>query len=240
MNELVQVYSDGRGITELKKVCEVFGKHHKHVMRDIRNIIKDLPTLKDEYIETTYKDEQGKPRPTYYLTEKGFTILVSSFRGTKARLFQSEFYDAFKALQDENTLLRGVCTELLCIGTNSGPAKKALTTQEIIDKIKELQEDNNKLLMNNYITSNTYCISDIAQKFKDLNPADAQHLLYENNILEWRGNGVFPSEYYDKNNTIVSVLDTNRNRYYPRYTLKGVMMVEQFLIDHGYVYKGLD
>ena len=200
MNELVQVYSDGRGITELKKVCEVFGKHHKHVLRDIKNIIKDLPTLKDEYIETTYKDSIGRTLPTYYLTEKGFTILVSSFRGTKARLFQSQFYDAFKALQ----------------------------------------EDNNKLLMNNYITSNTYCISDIAQKFKDLNPADAQHLLYENNILEWRGNGVFPSEYYDKNNTIVSVLDTNRNRYYPRYTLKGVMMVEQFLIDHGYVYKGLD
>lgn len=200
MNELVQVYSDGRGITELKKVCEVFGKLHYSVMRDIRNIIKDLPMLKDEYIETTYKDSTGRTLPTYYLTEKGFTILVSSFRGTKARLFQSEFYDAFKALQEEN----------------------------------------NKLLMNNYITSNTYCISDIAQKFKDLNPADAQHLLYENNILEWRGNGVFPSEYYDKNNTIVSVLDTKRNRYYPRYTLKGVLMVEQFLIDHGYVYKGLD
>ena len=240
MNELVQVYSDGRGITELKKVCEVFGKLHYNIMRDIRNIIKDLPTLKDEYIKTTYKDSTGKTLPTYYLTEKGFTILVSSFRGTKARLFQSQFYDAFKALQEENTLLRGVCTELLCTEFNIEGSEKALTTKEIIDKIKELKEDNHKLLTNNYIVNNTYCISDIAQKFKDLNPADAQHLLYEDNILEWRGNGVFPSEYYDKNNTIVSVLDTKRNRYYPRYTLKGVLMVEQFLVDKGYVYKGID
>ena len=240
MNELVQVYSDGRGITELKKVCEVFGKPHKNVLRNIHNIIKDLPTLKDEYIKTTYKDGIGRTLPTYYLTEKGFTILVSSFRGTKARLFQSQFYDAFKALQEENTLLRGVCTELLCIELTSEPNSKTLTTQEIIDKIKELKEDNHKLLTNNYIVNNTYCISDIAQKFKDLNPADAQHLLYEDNILEWRGNGVFPSEYYDKNNTIVSVLDTKRNRYYPRYTLKGVLMVEQFLVDKGYVYKGID
>lgn len=145
-----------------------------------------------------------------------------------------------KELQEENTLLRGVCTELLCTELNTEPSEKALTTQEIIDKIKELQEDNHKLLTNNYIVNNTYCISDIAQKFKDLNPADAQHLLYEDNILEWRGNGVFPSEYYDKNNTIVSVLDTKRNRYYPRYTLKGVLMVEQFLVDKGYVYKGID
>ena len=128
MNELVQVYSDGRGITELKKVCEVFGKLHYNVMRDIRNIINDLPTLKDEYIKTTYKDGKGELRPTYYITEKGFTILVSSFRGTKSRLFQSQFYDAFKALQEENTLLRGVCTELLCNECNTEGVKKALTT----------------------------------------------------------------------------------------------------------------
>lgn len=94
-----------------------------------------------------------------------------------------------EALQEENTLLRGVCTELLCTETTIGFSEKTLSTQEIIDKIKELQEDNHKLLTNNYIVNNTYCISDIAQKFKDLNPADAQHLLYEDNILEWRGNG---------------------------------------------------
>lgn len=61
-----------------------------------------------------------------------------------------------KAIQEENKLLRGVCTELLCTAPTSGVAEKALTTQEIIEKIKELQEDNHKLLTNNYIVNNMY------------------------------------------------------------------------------------
>lgn len=194
---LVKINHNGEPITELLTVCKVYGKLHYSVMRDIREIIKDLPSLECEFIKTTYKN-RGKDYPTYYLTEKGFYILSSSFKGKKAREFQSKFFDAFKALQEENKLL--------------------LSTQ--------------------YITENTYCISDIAQKFKDLSPMQAQHELYNEDYLEYRKNGLFPTEFYDKNNTIVSVLDTERNRYYPRYTSKGVIMVENYFLDKGYKFKG--
>lgn len=132
--------------------------------------------------------------------------------------------------------MRVSCTELL-----NGYAKvhnEILSAEEIIQQFKALQEENKLLLSTQYITENTYCISDIAQKFKDLSPMQAQHELYNEDYLEYRKNGLFPTEFYDKNNTIVSVLDTERNRYYPRYTSKGVIMVENYFLDKGYKFKG--
>lgn len=198
--ELVKVNNNGKLITELKVVCEVYGKKHKDVLRVIRNIIGDLPSLTDEFIPTTYIDAKGETRSTYYLTEKGFYMLSASFKGSKAREFQSKFFDAFKALKDENKML----------------------------------------LSNQYITKHTYCISDITQKFKKITPYTAQLFLIDRGYLTVRKNGVFPNEFYDKNNTIVSVLDENREQYYPRYTLKGTRMVEDVLLEEGYELKGID
>lgn len=198
--ELVKVNNNGKLITELKVVCEVYGKKHKNVLRDIRNIIGDLPSLTDEFIPTTYIDAKGETRSTYYLTEKGFYMLSASFRGSKAREFLSKFFDAFKALKDENKIL----------------------------------------LSNQYITKYTYCISDITQKFKKITPYTAQLFLIDRGYLTVRKNGVFPNEFYDKNNTIVSVLDENREQYYPRYTLKGTRMVEDVLLEEGYELKAID
>lgn len=236
--ELVKVNNNGKLITELKVVCGVYGKKHKNVLRDIRNIIGDLPSLTDEFIPTTYIDAKGETRSTYYLTEKGFYMLSASFRGSKAREFQSKFFDAFKALKDENKMLRSACTELFN-GCNS-ELVEIMSTSEIIKHIKALKDENKTLLSNQYITKHTYCISDITQKFKKITPYTAQLFLIDRGYLTVRKNGVFPNEFYDKNNTIVSVLDENREQYYPRYTLKGTRMVEDVLLEEGYELKGID
>lgn len=191
--ELVKFDND-KLITELKTVCEVFNKRHDNVMRDIKNIIKDLPQLESEFITHTHTTSKGNTYNTYYLTEKGFYILTSSFKGTKARLFQPQFFDEFKRLQEENTNLY-------------------------------LQAER------------TYCISDIAQRFKNLTPLLAQHELIINDWLEYRNNGTFPSEYVDNQNEIIAVYDRRRCKFYPRYTIKGCKMVEDFLLEKGYELK---
>lgn len=200
MLELVKEDNNGKLITELKTVCEYFNKSHRHCLRDIGVLLKDLPSVEGEFIPIIDKDKYGRNQNTYYLTEKGFYLLTSSFKGTKARQFQSEFFDAFQ----------------------------------------ELKKENKMLLDNYYLKSNTYCISDIVQKFKNLKPVTAQGILFSEDVLEFRQNGIFPTEYYESNDTIVSVLDYKRGRYYPRYTLKGVLLVEEKLIEKGYKYKGID
>lgn len=120
------------------------------------------------------------------------------------------------------------------------PRSKMTVGQQVDELLKQyhnLQQENKILLEQQYITNRTYCISDITQKFKDIEPFEGQSILWQRGILEHRQNGMFPSEYYDKNNTIISVYDKNRDKYYPRYTLKGCRMVEDILLNEGYEFK---
>lgn len=112
-----------------------------------------------------------------------------------------------------------------------------ITSSNLDTMIQKVLDENKILLEQQYITDRTYCISDITQKFKDIEPFEGQSILWKRGILEHRQNGMFPSEYYDKNNTIVSVYDKNREKYYPRYTLKGCRMVEDILLEEGYKFK---
>lgn len=253
MLELVKEDNNGKLITELKTVCKYFNKSHRHCLRDIGVILKDLPSVEGEFIPIIDKDKCGRNQNTYYLTEKGFYLLTSSFKGTKARQFQSKFFDAFQELKKENEMLIDACTQLLhdtdvtksghtsTNGLESGEITKSkMSADEIIKAFQELKKENKMLLDNYYLKSNTYCISDIVQKFKNLKPVTAQGILFSEDVLEFRQNGIFPTEYYESNDTIVSVLDYKRGRYYPRYTLKGVLLVEEKLIEKGYKYKGID
>ena len=64
------------------KIAEVFGKEHRNVIRDIRDVIKQAGgMLKNEqtpmFEETTYIHEQnGQTYPMYYLNRDGFTLLA--------------------------------------------------------------------------------------------------------------------------------------------------------------------
>lgn len=118
-----------------------------------------------------------------------------------------------------------------------GGQNRPIKSKDIDVMINALIAENKILLEQQYITSRTYCISDITQKFKDIEPFEGQSILWQRGILEHRQNGMFPSEYYDKNNTIISVYDKNRDKYYPRYTLKGSRMVEDILLNEGYEFK---
>lgn len=214
----------------MKTVSMMFNKSMRNLRRDIGKIISDLPSMANEFISTTVKDTYGRDQQTYIITEKGFYMLTASFTGTKAREIQSNFYNKFKRLKEENTLLKSALCDML-------EMCPTLSTSKIMLEFKRLKEENTRMTDELYIQNRTYCISDIAQEFKDLTPWQAQHELYMADWLEYRQNGLFPTEWYGTNNTIVSTLDTKRGRYYPRYTVKGVKLVREFLIDKGYKLK---
>lgn len=104
-NELVKVDND-KVVTELKTVSEYFGKQHYNLIRDIKNILSMDNSLSSELIETTYKDSTGRELPTYYLTQKGFALLVMGFTGKRALKWKCEFYDEFEKRGQEITHLK--------------------------------------------------------------------------------------------------------------------------------------
>ena len=78
-NDLIQFGETHKvqGMTSLQ-IAEVTGKMHKHVLRDIRNLL-DSGVNETNFGLVEYKDKKGEVRPMYELTPKGCLILASGY-----------------------------------------------------------------------------------------------------------------------------------------------------------------
>lgn len=112
MNELVNAVElkDGKAVTTSLKIAEVFGKPHKNVLKAIRELEcpEEFSGLNFEPAE--YTDAQGKPRPMYFVTRDGFTLLAMGFTGARAMQFKVSYIEAFNAM--ERTIKESAATGL--------------------------------------------------------------------------------------------------------------------------------
>lgn len=91
-------------VTTSRKVAEFFEKEHKHVIRDIENLIeKDGLNfeLNSMFILSTYKDTYKRDKKQYLLTQDGFTLLAMGFTGPKALEFKLAYIKAFNEMKKE-------------------------------------------------------------------------------------------------------------------------------------------
>lgn len=103
MNEIVYRGDSNQPLTNSKLVAEVFGKEHRNVVRDIKNLIEG-GVLKNEqtpmFEETTYVNEQNKQSyPMFIMNQDGFTLLAMGFNGKKAMEFKLKYIEAFNAMK---------------------------------------------------------------------------------------------------------------------------------------------
>ena len=66
------------GMSSLE-IAEATGKDHKNVLRGIKKMLKEVGSLlsQRQYVETSYRDSQGKPQPLIILDkELTFTVLT--------------------------------------------------------------------------------------------------------------------------------------------------------------------
>ena len=103
MNEIVYRGDSNQPLTNSKLVAEVFGKEHRNVVRDIKNLIEG-GVLKNEqtpmFEEMTYINEQNKQSyPMFIMNQDGFTLLAMGFNGKKAMEFKLKYIEAFNAMK---------------------------------------------------------------------------------------------------------------------------------------------
>nr|DAX49683.1 MAG TPA: regulatory protein [Caudoviricetes sp.] len=94
---------DAKTITTSEIVAKVFGKYHKHVMRDIREI---LEAGDDEFNRTNfglveYIDKKGEKRPMFEMTKDGFMLLVMGYKTKKAMAIKIAYIKAFNFMQEQ-------------------------------------------------------------------------------------------------------------------------------------------
>ena len=126
MNELVNAVElkDGKAVTTSLKIAEVFGKQHKVVLHSIRKLECPEKFSEHNFMPAEYSDVQGKPRPMYFVTRDGFTLLAMGFTGAKAMQFKVAYIEAFNAMErtikessstglpSPEVLMATLCTEM--------------------------------------------------------------------------------------------------------------------------------
>jgi len=85
-------------------VARQFGKPHAHVRAAIERLLADATDTQQGYFQPVVIDDTA----AYRLTRDGFTLLVLSFSGKRARAFKQAYMEAFNAL--ESALLHSTRT----------------------------------------------------------------------------------------------------------------------------------
>lgn len=87
-------------------VAQFFGKLHKHVIRDIENLISNLSTERQTIFGQTFVTRANPKNlqvqiqsKAYRMTRDGFTLLVMGWTGAKALQFKLAWLDAFNKME---------------------------------------------------------------------------------------------------------------------------------------------
>lgn len=80
-------------------VAETFGKEHKNVLRDIRNLECSEEFGRLNFERISYKDILNRNQEMYYITRDGFTLLVMGYTGEKAMKFKEAYIKQFNAME---------------------------------------------------------------------------------------------------------------------------------------------
>lgn len=80
-------------------VAKFFEKEHKNVIRDIRELDCSEEFRLLNFEQSSYKNEQGKRQPCYYMTRDGFTFLAMGYRGKKAAYFKELYIKRFNEME---------------------------------------------------------------------------------------------------------------------------------------------
>jgi Rha family phage regulatory protein len=91
---------DNRATTTSLIVAEFFEKQHNHVMRDIRNLMEDLPEGGlSNFAPSSYQNEQNKTQPMFEMSRDGFSLLAMGFTGKRALEWKVKFLKAFNQME---------------------------------------------------------------------------------------------------------------------------------------------
>ena len=80
-------------------VAETFGKEHRRVLQDIREMPCSEDFRQHNFVQSEYLNEQRKKMPMYLMTRDGFALLAMGYTGDKAMQFKEAYIRQFNAME---------------------------------------------------------------------------------------------------------------------------------------------
>lgn len=84
------------------EVADMVGRTHDNVLKDIRNIIEQIGSVKSYesyFVEDTYKNSQNKTFPCFKLTKKGCELFGGRMSGAKGTHFAMDYIERFNQME---------------------------------------------------------------------------------------------------------------------------------------------
>ena len=107
MKQLV-VINNNQIVVSSKDLAEHFGKEHKDVLENIRNILV-AENSATKFFQETSSVYRGREFPFYLMNRDGFSLLAMGFTGKKALQWKLKYIEAFNEM--EETLKQGYLEE---------------------------------------------------------------------------------------------------------------------------------
>lgn len=105
---VVEFDDQGQPTTTSRAVAEYFRKEHRNVLRDIREILTQVPENwgASNFECVDYPNAKGEARTEYRMTETGFLLLVPGFTGETTIARKIKYIETFQAMRQELERLR--------------------------------------------------------------------------------------------------------------------------------------
>lgn len=103
MNNIILSTQNGEPVASSRQIAESFGKEHKHVLRDIENLIggESKIGLSSMFFKSEYISAQNKKLPEYLMNRDGFSLLVMGFTGKAALGWKLMYIQAFNEMEKQ-------------------------------------------------------------------------------------------------------------------------------------------
>lgn len=103
MNDIILSTQNGEPVASSRQIAESFGKEHKHVLRDIENLIggESKIGLSSMFFKSEYISTQNKKLPEYLMNRDGFSLLVMGFTGKEALEWKLKYIQAFNEMEKQ-------------------------------------------------------------------------------------------------------------------------------------------
>lgn len=137
--EIAKINHEERTVVSSLDIAETFGKEHRRVLQDIREIGCSEEFRLHNFVQSSYENSQGKQQPMFLVTRDGFVLLAMGYTGELAIRFKEAYIKQFNAME---SALRGKLVE----------REKGIAVRQALTKALQQSTENERMHGHAYST----------------------------------------------------------------------------------------
>lgn len=137
--EIAKINHEEHTVVSSLDIAETFGKEHRRVLQDIREIGCSEEFRLHNFVQSSYENSQGKQQPMFLVTRDGFVLLAMGYTGELAMRFKEAYIKQFNAME---SALRGKLIE----------REKGIAVRQALTKALQQSTENERMHGHAYST----------------------------------------------------------------------------------------